>query len=395
MYISQYFGCEVRRIINRNKFYFMRCKFWSISALFVVLSVVAFVGCSKEETAIVRTLQLSTHGVSFDAEGGSREITVTPHPEGEPWQVRGEAAWFDYAVEGNTLTITADKNDDTESRTAYLEIVSPEGHFKAFVLTISQEAAVDAALCVGSAESYVFDSMGGNYTFVVEANYEWTITSSDEWITVVKDGHHATISAGENAGAERHGEVVIAAGGEQYVIAISQDTHANNAYLKLLGRWEITASKWFYSPNGSLNSLDYAPNPPDYYLIFDIDEAEYGKSLVMRDFLYPGTELEVRYDAQTGGIIIPFGWTVLSYDVFFYVTLVNSTQFSYASLEVEALPNDDVTTLTFDMPTVDGFNYVGFGLWTYNDSGAKVALGSNYRPTMFPMGDIQLVKHDK
>ena len=112
----------------------------------------------------------------------------------------------------------------------------------------------------------------------------------------------------------------------------------------------------------------------------------------MRDFLYPGTELEVRYDATTGGIVIPFGWTVLSYDVFCYVTLVSSTQFSYASMEVEALPNDECTALTLNLPTVDGFNYVGFGLWTYDENGNKVAVGSNYRPTMFPMGNVQLVK---
>lgn len=381
--------------LNINKFYFMRYKLRSISALWIALFVVVIAGCSKEEATIVRALQLSTLGVSFDAEGGSREISVTPHPEGEPWQVRGEAEWFDYETEGNILTITADRNTDTESRTAYIEIVSPKEHFDPFVLAISQEAAMATTLRVGAAQSYAFDSMGGDYTFVVEANCEWTITAAAEWIATIRDGHHATISVGENSAEERSGDVIITAGEEQYTITVSQDTHANNAYLRLLGQWEITASKWFYSPNGSLNSLDYAPNPSDYYLIFDIEEAEYGKTLVMRDFLYPGTELEVRYDAETGGIIIPFGWTVLSYDVFFYVTLVSATQFSYASLEVEVMPNDDATVLTPDMPTVDGFNYVGFGLWTYNDNGAKVALGSNYRPTMFPMGDIQLVKHDE
>lgn len=381
--------------LDINKFYFMRYKLRSISALWIALFVVAFVGCSKQETMIVHTLQLSTLGVSFDAEGGSREISVTPHPEGETWQVKGEVEWLDYVAEGDTLTITADRNTGTQSRTAFLEVVSPKEHFEPFVLTISQEAAVAATLRVGAAESYVFDSMGGDYTFVVEADCEWSITTTSEWITATKDGHHATISVGENSAEERSGEVVITASEEQYIIAVSQDTHANNPYLKLLGQWEITASKWFYSPNGSLNSLDYAPNPSDYYLIFDIEEAEYGKRLVMRDFLYPGTSLEVRYNTETGGLVIPFGWTVLSYDVFFYVTLVGSSQFSYASLEVEAVPNDEATVLTLDMPTVDGFNYVGFGLWTYNDNGAKVALGSNYRPTMFPMGDIQLVKHDE
>lgn len=376
---------------------FMRCRLRSTLALLLIFIAVVYAGCSKEESTVVHAVQLSTHGVSFGAEGGSREIVVTPHPEGEAWKVVGDKTWFMFEVSGDTLTITAEANLVAESRTEYLEIISPEGSFEPIQLTISQEAAEEVMLCVGADDSYTFDSMGGDYTFVVESNREWSMATAAEWIDTKIDGHHATISVGENEGEEqRSAELVItagtASGAEVYTIVISQDTHANNPYLRLLGQWEITASKWFYSPNGSLNSLDYAPNPLDYYLIFDIEQAEYGKTLVMRDFLSPGTELEVRYDAKTGGIVIPFGWTVLSYDVFFYVTLLNSTQFSYASLEVEVMPNDDTTVLTPDMPTVDGFNYVGFGLWTYNDNGAKVALGSNYRPTMFPMGDIQFVK---
>ena len=49
--------------------------------------------------------------------------------------------------------------------------------------------------------------------------------------------------------------------------------------------------------------------------------------------------------------------------------------------------------ITFDMPTVSGFNHVGFGLWTYDENDNKVALGSTYRPTMFPMDEIVLRKY--
>ena len=79
----------------------------SIYALLLIFVIIAFFGCSKEETAYVRTMQLSAYGVSFDAEGGSREIIVTPHPEGECWEVTGEATWFNFKIDGNTLTINA------------------------------------------------------------------------------------------------------------------------------------------------------------------------------------------------------------------------------------------------------------------------------------------------
>ena len=355
------------------------------------------VSCSNEEDEVARMLQLSTYSLGFGAEGGTGEIVVKPHPIDEAWRIddADAAEWISCSISEGSIVIVAEPNNVTESRRTTIDVVSPSGSFAPITLTIGQEAAEAVVLAVDAPESYEFDSAALSYTFGVRANCEWSIEADAEWVMVEADAaaQRATIAVEANDGdVERSAVVTIEAADECYAIAIVQHTHAQNPYYRLVGQWEITASKWFYSPNGSLNSLDYAPNPSDYYLIFDIEQAEYGKSLVMRDFLYPGTALEVRYDAESQGIVIPFGWTVLSYDVFFYVTLVSSTQFSYASMEIEALPNDESTTLELDLPTVDGFSYVGFGLWTYNDNGAKVALGSNYRPTMFPMGDVKFVK---
>lgn len=368
-------------------------RMWSI----LLLCAILFVGCEKPAPNVMRGVQLSAYGVGFAAEGGDNEIVVTPYPDSVKWEldVTAIADWACCEVEGNAISVTAEPNSNVQSRNTSFKIVSPEALFDEIVISVDQEAATTAELRVIAPESYAFDSAASSYTFGVFTNKEWNISADAEWLTATMEpeAQRATISVEANDGDEvREAKVRIEAGNKAYTIAVTQGTHADNPYYRLLGNWEITASKWFYSPNGSLNSLDYVPNPSDYYLIFTLEEVEYGKTLKMRDFLYPGTELEVRYDAETGGIIIPFGWTVLSYDVFFYVTLVSSTQFSYASMEVEATPNDECTTLTLDLPTVDGFNYVGFGLWTYNDNGAKVALGSNYRPTMFPMGDVQFVK---
>ncbi len=371
---------------------------WGLSLVCAMI----FASCKKQEPVYVYGIQLSVDGVSIGARGGERRVVVTPFlPDGEVWSVErsGAEEWFECRVDGDAIVVVVAPNNDTSMREGSFNVVSSKGSFEAQRVMVTQEAAEELMLDINAAECYEVDSEGGSYTFVVDANAEWRISSSAEWIKTNADieARRATLTIEANGGdAQREATIIVEVGEgglhKQTSFTVRQYTRAENAYLNLVGQWEITASKWFYSPNGSLNSLDYAPNPSDYYLIFDIDEGEYGKTLVMRDFLYPGTELEVRYDKQTGGIIIPFGWTVLSYDVFFYVTLLNSSQFSYASLEVEAAPNDDVTALTLDMPTVDGFNYVGFGLWTYDENGYKIALGSNYRPTMFPMGDIKFVK---
>lgn len=354
-------------------------------------------GCSEVHTEYAYGLQLSTQGASFDAQGGARTIEVAAFPESEPWEVVEvqDVAWFDYAVDSDGITITAEPNESEFSRSSTLEIVSPAGHFDPFTLRISQEATMKISFSTSAASEYTFDSEGGSYTFGVESNYGWEVLTESEWIRVEMEpeSRRATITAERNRSDKvRSGEVRIVSGeGQQraeQVLLVEQTTRAENPYYQLVGKWEITASTWFYSPNGSLNSLEYAPNPADYYLIFDLDEGEYRKSYMMRNFLYPGTELEVRYDEATGDIILPLGWTVLSYDVFFYLTLMSTNSFSYASMELTVRPNSDFTTLTPQLPSVEGFKYVGFGLWTYDEDGNKIALGSNYRPTMFPMGNI-------
>lgn len=361
-------------------------------------------GCTEVVTEYAYGLQLSAHGAGFGAEGGTCTIEVATFPEKEPWEVVApqEVDWFDYTLTEGGITFTAEPNELHESRSAALNIVSPTGHFETKKLTISQEAATKINLTTNAETEREFDSEGGSYTFSVKSNYAWEITTTSEWITIHTEqaAERATITVARNEGEEaREGEVRIVSGEgvqqAEQVVVVKQATRAENPYHRLVGKWEITASKWFYSPNGSLNTLDYAPNPSDYYLIFDLEEHVYGESLVMRNFLYPTTELVVRYDKTTGGIIIPFGWTVLSYDVFFYLTLVSSSSFSYASMEVTAVPNEETSTLTPKLPSVEGFNYVGFGLWTYDEEGYKIALGSNYRPTMFPMGDIVFRKQQQ
>ena len=363
--------------------------------------LLAIGGCSKNEPLVVESITLSTHGVAFDSDGGSRTIAVMPFPEDVEWRVvcAEQADWFTVSAADGAIMVDAEVNYSTEQRRGEFSVVSPNGVFESVDVAVMQEAASELSYSTSAAEVYDVDSEGGAITFSVVCDNEWGVSTAEEWIATEVDveAGRVVLNIAKNEGEEQLvGEVELWIGcGEQRVeqrVTVNVGTRAENPYYKLIGDWEITATKWFYSPNGSLNSLDYSPNASEYYLIFSMEEAEYGETLTMRNFLYPGTSLEVRYDKATGGIVIPFGWTVLYYDVFFYVTLVSSTQFAYASLEVDATPDSDVTSLTLRMPSVDGYNYVGFGLWTYSDDGSKVALGSNYRPTMFPMGDIVFKK---
>lgn len=360
------------------------------------------VGCSEEETLVVSSLSLSHKAAVFDATGGTTTIYVCPFPATESWTVKGDTEeWFSYSIDGDMLNITASENLMTSSRRSEIVVTSPSSSFEDCAIAIIQEGATAVELSHSAAEAYAFDSEGSSYTFNITSNYAWSISVDADWITVVDDksGRVMLTAEANTALVDRTATATITAGkGDNTLsasIALSQSTRDKNPYFKLTGKWEITADKWFYTTNGSLNSMDGSPSASQYFLIFDIVEGTYNETLYMRDFLYPGTSLEVRYNPATESFIIPFGWSVYAYEVFLYITLINANQFSYAALEVEVEPSADYTILTPKMPGVSGYNYVGFGLWSYGDSGQKEAFGSNMYPTMYPMGNIKFIKYQK
>lgn len=371
-----------------------------LHAAFLVAAVSVLFGCTESDPTYRSQLTLSENSVAFDSGGGIKSIEVKPFPENELWEASCSEAedWFSFEVSDNSLTVTVDPNHSVESRSGHLTLTSPQGNFDPYEVAVLQEGAAPLEFST-TASDCSFDSEGGEIIFSVVSNYGWTVEYDVDWLTVIHEvaSGRMIVLCKPNESEEQRSAILtmsFGAGDQEQVrdIVVTQGTRAQNPYLKYIGKWEITAAKWYYSPNGSLNSLDYNPDPNDNCLIFDIEEGEYGKTFIMKDFLYPDTSLEIRYDKESGNIVIPFGWTVYSYDTYLYVTLVGSSKFSYASLEVDGIPSEDFSTIDLDLPEVEGFNYVGFGLWTYNDNGDKVALGSRYRPTVFPMAPVVFKK---
>lgn len=372
----------------------------SLCSVMIVVLCFLLSGCQASDPDYAYQLTLSESSVVLDADGGIGIVTVLPFPEDELWEADydGFEDWFSFEASSDELLVTVKPNYATAPRSGAIILSSPRGRFESYCVDVIQEGAAPLEFST-TASDYDFDSEGGEIAFSVQSNSDWTVGYDADWLTVVHEVPSARMiilcEPNETDDARSAVLTLYIGEGEQMQIreiVINQGTRSENPYLQLLGQWEITAAKWYYSPNGSLNSLDYNPAPTDYYLIFDIEQGEYGKSYIMRDFLYPGTSLEVRYDKATGNIVIPFGWTVYSYDTYLYLTLVGASKFSYASLEVDGIPSEDFTSIALDLPSVDGFNYIGFGLWTYNDNGDKIAVGSRSYPTMFPMGPIVFKK---
>ena len=360
----------------------------------VVLSLMQY-GCQEDGTSVYTYVELSENSVVFDENGATKVIDIRVYPEGTAWQVDvdDQQEWFTFESMSDGVEVTALPNYSGESREGVINITSPDGKFEKLELKGVQEAGTELEFST-SLTDYAFDSEGGRYTFTVMSNYSWKVTSDASWLKVTADETGLVVLSAEPNLSENALSAIVTVtagmGDHKDVVqcVVKQETRAENKYLRLLGQWEITASKWYYSPNGSLNSLDYNPAPKDYCLIFDLVEDKYNETFLMKNFLYPGTELQVRFDREIGGIVIPFGWAVYDSSVFLYVTLVGNRQFAYASVEAKATPSNNATALSLELPGVDGFTYVGFGLWTYNDDGNKVAFGYSSRPTMFPMSPI-------
>lgn len=372
----------------------------SLCSIMIVVSFFILSGCKAHDAEFAYQLTLSESSVVFDMYGTEKSLTVAPFPEKEKWTAAyaEEEDWFTFEAVSDALLVVVEPNYSTQSRSGAIILTSPENYFEPYRVEVLQEGAEPLEFTT-TVKDHEFDSEGGEICFTVTSNYDWIVGYEADWFTVVHEvpSDRMIVLCQPNESEEQRSAILtmyIGEGEQMQVrdIVISQGTRAENPYFQLLGKWEITAAKWYYSPNGSLNSLDYNPNPADYYLIFDIEQGEYGRTYVMSDFLYPGTSLEIRYDKETGNIVIPFGWNVFSYDTYLYITLVGTSKFSYASLEVDGVPSEDFSSIALELPAVDGFNYVGFGLWTYNDNGDKVALGSRYMPTMFPMGPIVFKK---
>ena len=372
----------------------------SLCTIMIVVSFFVLSGCKALDTEFAYQLTFSESSIVFDMQGAEKSLSVAPFPEKEKWTAAyaEEEDWFTFEAVSDALLVVVEPNFSTESRSGAIILSSPENHFEPYRVEVLQEGAEPLEFTT-TVKDHEFDSEGGEICFTVTSNYDWTVGYEADWLTVVHEvpSDRMLVLCQPNESEEQRSAILtmyIGEGEQMQVrdVVISQGTRAENPYFQLLGKWEITAAKWYYSPNGSLNSLDYNPNPADYYLIFDIEQGEYGKTYVMSDFLYPGTSLEIRYEKETGNIVIPFGWTVFSYDTYLYITLVGTSKFSYASLEVDGVPSEDFSSIALELPAVDGFNYVGFGLWTYNDNGDKVALGSRYMPTLFPMGPIVFKK---
>jgi len=156
-------------------------------------------------TTTDETLTLSPSSLSFEQEGGTKEVTVTS--DNENWTVDASTVpeWLTADKSTGKITFTATANEETK-RSATVTVKHANGTLTAN-LKISQTGAVASDNLSLNPTSLIFDaSPTGPATVEVTSNDDaWTIDSETvaDWLTVDRDGNTVTVSANPNSGAAR------------------------------------------------------------------------------------------------------------------------------------------------------------------------------------------------
>lgn len=108
----------------------------------------------------------------------SETVTVTANCK---WTAVSSSSWLKVNIQGNTVVINADANNEDASRTATVSFTSTEGSYVSTLFTVRQ---ITAAVEVSS-ELLEFNINGGTATVNINSETSWTATSSDSWINIL------------------------------------------------------------------------------------------------------------------------------------------------------------------------------------------------------------------
>lgn len=154
-----------------------------------------------EQTA---TLEISPKSMTFEAAGGSKDLTVTC--DNDNWTWSGAPLWVSVTREGDKVTIGVAENTGEEKREGTVTFTHSNGTLSA-ELKISQKGTAAADAISLSPASYTFDAVpSGPLEVTVTSNADgWTFDDPTEtWIHLSVSGNTVTVTVDENTGEARN-----------------------------------------------------------------------------------------------------------------------------------------------------------------------------------------------
>lgn len=201
------------------------------------------------------TFFINPYSVNVGSSGGSGSVTFTSY------KTVGSSTYdIDYSIDSSTLpswasfnkstsTFTIQSTTSTSSRTARVYFDQDESGKRDY-------AALTQTGYIPPADNYVFTWEGGS-TSDVSANFpwdfsangtaanipvistkngssqSWSVSSKPSWITTSTTSSKVTISASDNSGSARSGEVVLtqSGSGKTLTVNVSQDAYVADTYV--------------------------------------------------------------------------------------------------------------------------------------------------------------------
>lgn len=351
-------------------------------------------GCSDDDDPVPASLTLSAETVVFPIDGGSKTVAVVSSTAEAVLTAESDNEWCRASIAGGTLTITAETNAAPEIRKAVVTVKSTDGAPDGKI-AVSQEAAAETTLAISAAGDFEFDSEGGTCTVTVKSNRTWTASTEAGWLTLESDPATGTlvIEARPNTGEQvLESTVRIEAGSGVYAksqtVAVRQQTRAANAYLNIIGQYEIYADAWLYTKRSgsyiTFSALEggiFPAGDPNCEII----AGEYNTSFILKNFMMSGMTYQIMYDKQTNTIEWPLGWYIGYYSSYAYYLCyasitVSETSSSFNSPEAKSVTcsiSDDFRTISVNGLSDDGTDGMGI-YYMYDEYGMYPTVNAYY-----------------
>ena len=186
---------------------------------------------SVQQQAGEPELEVGDTELSFSGSGGVASFSILSNAD---WVVNTGVLWLKASAEegtGNaTVTLTAERNEKTEARTAQVTVRTKDGIIRKSI-TVSQ-AAGEPYLEL-DVYSLNFSPQEGRAEVSVSSNASWNVTSSDSWCTVEKNTAANSVSVfvkANDSGKSRSAIITVKAdkGGLEKTVTVSQSTPEDN-----------------------------------------------------------------------------------------------------------------------------------------------------------------------
>lgn len=226
----------------------------TITATYDGKSATCTVTQSGDTPSTTYTFSVNPYEVNVGSSGGSGTVTITSY------KTVGSSTYdVDYSIDSSTLpswatyngsgSFTISANTSSSSRSARVYFVQDESGNRDYA-SLSQSGYVPPA------DNYVFtwddgstSDVSANFPWDFSANgtaanipvvstkngssQSWSVSSKPSWITTSTTSSNVTISASDNSGSARSGEVVLtqSGSGKTLTVNVSQDAYVADTYV--------------------------------------------------------------------------------------------------------------------------------------------------------------------